>query len=71
MDLGQPLFVRHSDFLKIWGMNVRVRHPGQLFSSDATSDRVAGQKKTRMFCRLQEKGVGWWWSRPKEKGEGT
>lgn len=70
MELGQPLS-RHGGSLGGWGFDVRVRHPGQLFSGDATSDRSAGQEETRVFCRLQEKGVGLWWPRPREKGEGT
>lgn len=58
MELGQPLS-RQRDLLENWGFfDVRVRHPGQLFSSDATSDQIARQEGTRAFCRLQEKGVG-------------
>lgn len=70
MEQGQPLS-RQGDSLKNWVVDIRVRHPGQLFSGDATSDRIAGQEGTRVFCRLQEKGVGLWWPRPREKGEGT
>lgn len=70
MELGQPLS-RHDDSRGGWGFDVRVRHPGQLFSGDATSDRSAEQEETREFCCLQEKGVGLWWPRPREKGEGT